>query len=93
MKIIVLLLVLGTVLLSGCAGNEQPSPEENVTPEESVTPGENVTVVETETPEENVTVVETGNARRKCNFGRKRIRGSARDLNFRYGENFLYCKT
>ena len=55
MKIIVLLLVLGTVLLSGCAGNEQPSPEGNVTPEETVTPGENVTVVEQETPVENAT--------------------------------------
>lgn len=58
-KIIVLLLILGAVLLSGCAGNEQPSPEENQTPEETTTPGENVTPVQPETPEENVTVIET----------------------------------
>jgi len=58
-KIIVLLLIFGAVLLSGCTGNEQPSPEDNVTPEENVTvvetPEENVTNVETETPEENIT--------------------------------------
>jgi PBP1b-binding outer membrane lipoprotein LpoB len=59
MKIIVLLLVLCAVLLSGCAGNEQPSPEENVTSEETVTPGENVTPVQPETPEENITAEET----------------------------------
>jgi PBP1b-binding outer membrane lipoprotein LpoB len=69
-KIIVLLLIFGIVLLSGCAGDEQPSPEENATPEETstpvenltdveTTPEENVTVVETETPEENITVAET----------------------------------
>ncbi len=52
-KIIVLLLVLGSVLLSGCVGDEQPSPEETVTPEENVTPEETVT------PEENVTPEET----------------------------------
>jgi plastocyanin len=58
-KIIVLLLIFGVVLLSGCAGDEQPSPDENATPEETETPEENVTAVETETPEENVTE-ETG---------------------------------
>lgn len=68
-KIIVLLLIFGVVLLSGCAENEQPSPDENATPEETTTPvenltavetpEENVTAVETETPEENVTAVET----------------------------------
>ncbi len=68
-KIIVLLLIFGAVLLSGCAGDEQPSPEENATPEETATPvenltavetpEENVTAVETQTPEENVTAVET----------------------------------
>jgi len=47
-KIIVLLLIFGTILLSGCTGNEQPSPKENATPEENVTPVENATV---ETPE------------------------------------------
>jgi PBP1b-binding outer membrane lipoprotein LpoB len=56
-KIIVLLLIFGAVLLSGCTGNDQPSTEENATPEETVTPVENTTVVET--PEENVTAVET----------------------------------
>ncbi len=56
-KIIVLLLIFGAVLLSGCTGNEQPSTEKNATPEETVTPVENTTV--TETPEENVTAVET----------------------------------
>ncbi|HHV23503.1 MAG: hypothetical protein PHG79_06375 [Methanosarcina sp.] len=56
-KIIVLLLIFGAVLLSGCAGNEQPSPEENATPEEITTPMENTTAVET--PEENVTAAET----------------------------------
>jgi len=50
-KIIVLLLVLSAVLFSGCAGNEQTSPEENVTPEETVTPEEVSTPEETETPE------------------------------------------
>lgn len=56
-KIIVLLLIFGVVLLSGCTGNEQPSPEGNATPEETVTPVENITVVET--PEENITAAET----------------------------------
>jgi plastocyanin len=59
-KIIVLLLVLGAVLFSGCAGNEQPpSPEENATPGETTTQGENITPVQPETPGENVTVTET----------------------------------
>jgi plastocyanin len=64
-KIIVLLLVLGAVLLSGCLGNKQPSPEENVTPGESITPGVNTTpkeiatTVETITPEGNATPEET----------------------------------
>jgi PBP1b-binding outer membrane lipoprotein LpoB len=52
-KIIVLLLIFGAVLLSGCTGNEQPSTEKNATPEETVTPVENTTVIGT--PEENVT--------------------------------------
>ncbi|RXA19905.1 hypothetical protein EQO05_07080 [Methanosarcina sp. MSH10X1] len=56
-KIIVLLLIFSSVLLSGCAGDEQPSPEEDITPEETVTPVENATAVET--PEEDVTEVET----------------------------------
>jgi plastocyanin len=51
-KIIVLLLVLGVVLFSGCTGNEQPSPEENTTPEETLTPEEIATPEETETPAE-----------------------------------------
>ena len=62
MKIIVLLLVLGSVLLSGCVGEEQPSSgentthqEETVTPEETITPEENVTVEENVTEEETVT--------------------------------------
>lgn len=69
-KIIVLLLIFSSVLLSGCAGDEQPSPEEDITPEETVTPVENATAVETpaengtevetETPAEDVTEVETG---------------------------------
>jgi plastocyanin len=54
-KIIVLLLVLGVVLFSGCTGNEQPSPEENTTPDETVTPEEIATPEETETPAENET--------------------------------------
>lgn len=59
-KIIVLLLIFSTILLSGCAGNEKPSPEENATPEETATPVENVTVAET--PKENVTVLENKTA-------------------------------
>ena len=58
-KIIVLLLVLGVVLFSGCAGNEKPSPEENATPEETVTPEEIATPVVTETPAETETPVVT----------------------------------
>jgi PBP1b-binding outer membrane lipoprotein LpoB len=54
-KVIVLLLVLGAVLLSGCVGNQQPSPEKNTTPTETVTPIETVTPVETMTPEVNTT--------------------------------------
>lgn len=54
-KLIVLLLVLSAVLFSGCAGNEQPSPEENATPEETVTPEEIATPEETETPAETET--------------------------------------
>ena len=58
-KIIVLLLVLGAVLFSGCVGDEQPSPEENATHEENVTPEENLTPEENVTQEENVTPAET----------------------------------
>jgi len=58
-KIIVLLLVLGAVLLSGCVGNEQPSPDKNVTPVETVTPKENATPAETVTPEGNTTPAES----------------------------------
>ncbi len=54
-KLIVLLLVLSAVLFSGCAGNEQPSSEENATPEETVTPEEIATPEETETPAETET--------------------------------------
>jgi hypothetical protein len=59
-KIIVLLLIFGTILLSGCMGNEQTSPKENATPEENVTPVENTTAVGT--PEENVTTAENKTA-------------------------------
>ena len=55
-KIIVLLLIFGTILLSGCMGNEHTSPKENATPEENVTPMENTTAVGT--PKENVTIAE-----------------------------------
>jgi plastocyanin len=55
-KIIVLLLIFGTILLSGCMGNEQPSSKENATPAENVTTVDNTTVVGT--PEENVTTVD-----------------------------------
>lgn len=59
-KIIVLLLILGAVLFSGCTGNQQsPSPEKNATPEETTAPGENVTPVQPETPGENVTAIKT----------------------------------
>jgi plastocyanin len=54
-KLIVLLLILGVVLFSGCTGNEQSSQEENTTPEETVTPEEVTTPEENETP----TVTET----------------------------------
>lgn len=60
-KIIVLLLMLGAVLLSGCAGNKQPpSPEENTTVVEK--PQENVTAVETGASEENITSEENETA-------------------------------
>jgi len=58
-KIIVLLLVLGVVLFSGCTGNEEPSPEENMTPGETVTPEEIATPEETETLAETETPVVT----------------------------------
>ncbi|HEY3362696.1 MAG TPA: hypothetical protein VGK06_13010 [Methanosarcina sp.] len=65
-KIIVLLLIFSTILLSGCTGNEQPSSEKNATPEENVTPEENATTVENttvvETLEENATTVENKTA-------------------------------
>jgi plastocyanin len=54
-KIIVLLLVLGAVLLSGCLGNKQPSPEKNVTPGETITPEVNTTPKETATTGETIT--------------------------------------
>ena len=60
-KIIVLLLVLSAVLLSGCVGDEQPAPEENLTSEENLTteeigtPEENETSEEEMIPEEEVT--------------------------------------
>jgi PBP1b-binding outer membrane lipoprotein LpoB len=54
-KVIVLLLVLGAVLLSGCVGNEQQLPGKNATPAETVTPTEIATPVETMTPEVNAT--------------------------------------
>ena len=56
-KVIVLLLVLGAVLLSGCVGNQQPSPEKNATPTETVTSTVNATPVETATSEVNATSV------------------------------------
>jgi PBP1b-binding outer membrane lipoprotein LpoB len=56
-KIIVLLLIFGAVLFSGCTGNEHPSTEKNATPEETATPVENTTIVDT--PEENATAIET----------------------------------
>jgi plastocyanin len=60
-KIIVLLLMLGAVLLSGCTGNKQlPSPEENSTVVEKTQ--ENVTDVETEALQENVTSEENETA-------------------------------
>ena len=59
-KIIVLLLIFGTILLSGCMGNEQSSPEKNATPEENLTPVVNTTVVGT--AEENVTTAENKTA-------------------------------
>ncbi|AKB74155.1 Copper binding protein, plastocyanin/azurin family [Methanosarcina lacustris Z-7289] len=61
-KLIVLLLVLGVVLFSGCAGNEKPSPNETVTPEDAVTPEEIVTPKEIVTPTEteNPVVTESG---------------------------------
>lgn len=58
-KVIVLLLVLGAVLLSGCLGNQQPSPEQNATPAETVTSTVNATPGETASPEVNATPVET----------------------------------
>lgn len=58
-KVIILLLVLGTVLLSGCVGNEQPLPGKNTTPTESVTSEVNATPGETETPTENATAGES----------------------------------
>ena len=58
-KVIVLLLVLGAVLLSGCVGNQHPSPEKNATPTETVTSTVNATPVETATSEVNATPVET----------------------------------
>ena len=42
-KIIVLLLVLGAVLLSGCVGDEKPSPEKMQLLKQTVTPTDNVT--------------------------------------------------
>jgi hypothetical protein len=54
-KNIVLLLVLGAVLLSGCLGNKQPLPEKNVTPGETITPEGNTTPKETATPGETIT--------------------------------------
>jgi plastocyanin len=58
-KVIVLLLVLSAVLLSGCLGNEQPTPEKNATPNETGTPEKSATPVETVTPEGNQTPAET----------------------------------
>jgi hypothetical protein len=68
LKIIVLLLVLGVVLLSGCVGNQQPSTGNNTTPRENVTsgvnatPGENVTSGVGATPGETVNIGENGAA-------------------------------
>lgn len=58
-KVIVLLLVLGAVLLSGCVGNQQPAPEKNETPTGTVTPTTTASPVETATPEVNATSAET----------------------------------
>ena len=58
-KLIVLLLLLGTILLSGCTGNNQPSPEENVSPGEAITPAENVSPEEVPIPEQNLTPAQT----------------------------------
>lgn len=58
-KVIVLLLVLGAVLLSGCVGNQQPAPEKNETHTGTVTPTTTASPVETATPEVNATSAET----------------------------------
>jgi plastocyanin len=58
-KIIVLLLVFGGILISGCMENQQPSPGKNTTPAETITPGENLTPVTTETQTESASPVET----------------------------------
>lgn len=58
-KLIVLFLLLGTILLSGCTGNNQPSPEENVSPGGAITPEENVSPEEITTQEQNLTSAET----------------------------------
>lgn len=72
-KVIILLLVLGAVLLSGCLENKQPKPEKNATPNEILTPKESPTPIETVTlggnaipggtvnPEENETSGENVN--------------------------------
>lgn len=60
-KLIVLLLLLGMILISGCQESNQPEPEETVTPEEIMTPEETpapaVTPVETEPEVERTPVV------------------------------------
>lgn len=67
-KVIVLLLVLGAVLISGCVGNQQKTPETNATPAETAassmnaTPGENLTSGENATAGNTVTPEENGTA-------------------------------
>jgi len=58
-KLIILLLLLGTIFLSGCTGDNQPSPEENISSEGAITPEENVSPEEVTTPEQNLTPAET----------------------------------
>lgn len=58
-KIIVLLLIFGGILLSGCLEQEQPAPGKNVTPVETVPPEKNITPVETPTEEATPVVTET----------------------------------
>ncbi|AKB58500.1 cytochrome b5-like heme/steroid binding domain-containing protein [Methanosarcina barkeri] len=58
--LIILVVLFGIFLATGCAGNKQVTPNETGTPEQAVTPAEGITEAVKETPVTEISPVEEG---------------------------------